>query len=293
MRALGLFTTLMMIASAAVAAPAFESHWRDGRAELDGYRLTIERYGETRVGEAVMIFVTEPFSESQLVKVDDPSANPADTFEAFKLNLVRDFQTGVYDYNTMVSVFSRSADFSPAKITFTSAEWCGHVYEELRFRPEAIESEIFSYFEGETGASTLTPEPDGVAEDNLFITLRGLRGAPLESGETREVAFLPSAFHRRLRHQPLEWTTAEIERLTETETAEVPAGEFEAIVYEIRVADGRTGRFHIEATYPHRIVRWDWGSELGELTGSERMAYWQLNGNGDELHLEALGLGGD
>ncbi|MBN1477549.1 hypothetical protein JXA47_12410 [Candidatus Sumerlaeota bacterium] len=290
MRTLGPIAALIMIASAALAAPTFESHWRDGRAELDGYRLTIERYGEIRQGEAVMIFVTEPFSESQLVKVDDPSANPADTFEALKLNLVRDFQTGVYDYNTMVSVFTHAADFSPAKITFTSAEWCGHVYEELRFRPEGIESQIFSYFEGESGASTLTPEPDGVAEDNLFITLRGLRGAPLEPGETREVAFLPSAFQRRLWHQPLAWTTAEIERQVETEIAEVPAGEFETIVYEVRVADGRTGRFNVELEYPHRIVRWDWRSEIGELTGSERMAYWQLNGAGDESHLEALGL---
>jgi hypothetical protein len=158
---------------------------------------------------------------------------------------------------------------------------------------DGIETEIFSYFEGETDASTLPPDPNGVAEDNLHIALRGLRGAPLEPGEIREVAFLPSAFHRRLRHQPLAWTTAEIERLTETEVAEVPAGEFEAIVYDVRVADGRMGRFHIEAAYPHRVVRWNWGSELGELTGSERMAYWQLNGIGGESHLEALGLGID
>ena len=123
--------TTALLAALLAAAPAdraadpdFGRYWHDGRAELDGYRLTLTRYGQTRRGQCVMIYVTEPFSESLRVKVEDPSARPSDTFDALKLNLVRDFQTGIYDYNTMVSVFVRSADFSPAKITFTSAEWC-------------------------------------------------------------------------------------------------------------------------------------------------------------------------
>ena len=122
----------------AAQAPTFESHWQDGKAELDGYRYSVTRYGEKRRGTAVMVFVTEPFSESKAVKVDDPSVNPADTFEALKLNLIRDFQTGIYDYNTMVSLFVKSRDFSPVKISFSSAEWCGHVYEEMIFSPNAI-----------------------------------------------------------------------------------------------------------------------------------------------------------
>jgi hypothetical protein len=281
---------LMACSVSAAVAQTFESHWRDGRAEMDGYRLTIERYGETRVGEAVMIFVTEPFSESERVKADDPQANPGDTFEAFKLNLVRDFQTGVYDYNTMTSAFVRADDFSPAKISFTSAEWCGHVYEELIFHPNQIGSAIFSYFQGESSVTALERPSDGIAEDNLFILLRGLRGDFLEPGERVEVPLLPGSLHRRLQHRPLGWTTATIERLEEPETVEVPAGVFETIVYEVRVAGGRNGHFHIESDYPHRIVRYDWGDESAELLGSERMAYWRLNGEGDESRLERIGL---
>jgi hypothetical protein len=282
--------------------PAFESHWRDGKAELDGYRLTLSRYGEERTGQAVMIFVTEPFSESRLVKVDDPSQDPADTFEAFKLNLVRDFQTGIYDYNTMVSVFARSADFSPAKITFTSAEWCGHVYEELLFHPGEIQSRLLSYFEGESSADAIAREEGGISEDNLFILLRGLRGDFLQPGESRTVPFLPGTFHRRLAHRPIGWTTARIERSEEVTAVDVPAGMFETTAYTVTTGDGRVGTFSIEREYPHRVIRWTWessgadrrgGAETGELTGSDRLAYWRLHDEGDESYLQALGLSAD
>ncbi|MHC4101240.1 MAG: hypothetical protein ACYSW1_10230, partial [Planctomycetota bacterium] len=246
-------------AQTAVAQTDFSLHWHDGRAELDGYRWTVNRYGEQRTGHAVLIYVTEPFSASKRVKVDDPSRNPSDTVDVLKLNLVRDFQTGIYDYNTMTSVFSRSDDFSPLKVSFTSAEWCGHVYEELLFDRRRVTERFFSYFEGESVDHAVRRETDGVTEDNLFILLRGLRGPYLEPGARIEVPFLPGAFHRRLAHRQLAWTTAEIERRPGAESIEVPAGTFSTITYVVRTGDGREGRFHIEQQHPHRIVRWEWG----------------------------------
>lgn len=279
----------------------FGAHWHDGRAELDGYRWSVTRYGELRRGQAVMIFVTEPFSDSKRVKADDPSKDPADTLDAMKLNLVRDFQTGIYDYNTMTSVFVRTANFAPLKVSFTSAEWCGHVYEELIIDPRRIEQRFFSYFEDESSTRTLTGPGDGVIGDNLFIILRGLRGAYLEPGRKRTVPFLAGAFARRLRHLPLQWGTAEIERTSSTEEIDVPAGTFTTDVYVVRTGDGREGTFFIEQQYPHRIVRWQWkatgtgrraneAAETGELTGTTRVEYWQLHDNGDERHLDQLGL---
>lgn len=145
------------------SAPSpFESHWRDGKAELDGYRYTVIRYGEERQGQAVMVFVTEPMSESKRVKVDDPRKDPADTFEALKLNFVRDFQTGIYDYNTMVSLFVRSRDFSPVKLALSAMEWCGSVYDESVFEPRRITDTLHSYFEGESGTRILDERPGGL-----------------------------------------------------------------------------------------------------------------------------------
>src|SRR5262249_30086726 len=151
--------------------PDFDSYWHDGKAELDGYKFTISRYGQERKGQGVLVYVTEPFSESKRVKVDDPSKNPGDTFDALKLNSVRDFQTGIYDYNTMVSTFVRSKDLTPVKVSFSGAEWCGHVYEELLFDPSKITGQYISYFEGETGPRNLENKMDGVIEDNLLILL--------------------------------------------------------------------------------------------------------------------------
>lgn len=287
------------------SAPSpFESHWRDGKAELDGYRYTVIRYGEERQGQAVMVFVTEPMSESKRVKVDDPRKDPADTFEALKLNFVRDFQTGIYDYNTMVSLFVRSRDFSPVKLALSAMEWCGSVYDESVFEPRRITDTLHSYFEGESGTRILDERPGGLTEDALFILLRSLRGGEfLAAGARRTVPFLPSPFYRRLGHREWAWSTAEIERLAKRERVQVPAGAFDCDVYVVRPAGGRLGRFWIERAYPHRVVRWAWappaeaqgfmgrdGCDAGELAGSERLAYWQLNGRGGESYLRALGL---
>lgn len=290
-------------AAAPAGGPEFGSYWHDGKAELDGYRLTVVRYGQPRVGRGVLVYVTEPFSESKHVKVDDAAKNPSDTFDAFKLNLVRSFQTGIYDYHTMVSVFTRSLDFAPVKITFTSAEWCGQVYEHLDFSGARVAARFDSYFEGESSASTLEAPRDGVAEDDLFILLRGLRGAYLKPGEKRRVSFLASSFYRRLAHQGLAWSSASIERPARTETVHVPAGTFVTDPYVVRTSDGREGRFHVEHDYPHRLVRWAWkadaakgqatwlgGTDSGELTGSARLEYWKLHDPGDEQYLEQLGL---
>src|SRR3989442_4028868 len=107
--------------------PRFNATWHDGKAELDGYRYSVTRYGQLRRGTCVAIYVTEPFSRSKRVKVDDPSRNAKDVLDVLKLNLVRDFQTGIYDYNTMTSLFVGSEDLDPLKVSFSSMEWCRNV----------------------------------------------------------------------------------------------------------------------------------------------------------------------
>jgi len=290
----------------APAAPTFESHWQDGRAELDGYRYTVTRYGQPRRGTAVMVFVTEPFSEAKRVKVDDPKKNPKDTFEALKLNFIRDFQTGIYDYNTITSLFVRSRDFSPVKIAFSCDEWCGQVYEEMIYERFHVADRYSSYFEDESQTERLTLQPNGITEEELLIRFRDLRGAWLRPGERRRVPFLASAFLRRLTHgRALQWGQATLERGRDAEAITVPAGRFETTRYTVRVENGPEGAFWIEQSYPHRVIRWEWranpaaasggwspaeGLDAGELTGSARLKYWELHRPGDEKYLAQLGL---
>jgi hypothetical protein len=107
-RCLSILAIMLFASPLAGSDRDFDSHWHDGRAELNGYRLKVSRYGQERNGRAVLIYVTEPFSESKRVKVEDWKKNPEDTFDALKLNMIRDFQTGIYDYNTMVTRSSAS-----------------------------------------------------------------------------------------------------------------------------------------------------------------------------------------
>src|SRR2546423_13573645 len=114
----------LAIAAAPARADDFWSHWGDGKAELDGYALVEPRYGHPRDGTAVLIFVTEDFSDSLRVKAD-PGRHPAsDVYPVMKLNFVRDFQTGIYDYNVLTSVFARVAAgaFPVVKTSFSSQE---------------------------------------------------------------------------------------------------------------------------------------------------------------------------
>ncbi len=282
---------ILVALGTAARADQFDTVWHDGKAELDGYHMVVSRYGQDRKATGVMVFVTEPFSESKRVKVDDPTANPSDTFDALKLNLVRDFQTGIYDYNTMVSVWVRTATMEPVKVSFSSQEWCGNVYSEMIFRGKQIRGTYSSYFENESGPIDLGWPKGGVTEDELFIALRGLRSDFLAPGERRTLPFLPGTFYTRLSHLPMEWTQATIVRAKETQSVTVPAGTFTCMLYDVHSGDGRAGQFYIESDYPHRIVKWSLPPDVsGELAGSARLQYWKLHNEGDESYLKDLGL---
>jgi hypothetical protein len=285
---------IMLLALAGpVGAQDFWAHWGDGQAEVNGYRLTQPRYGAARSGTAVLVFVTETFSDRLRVKAD-PGRHAADElFPVMKLNAVRDFQTGVYDYNVMTSTFLRvKAGWPVVKVSFSSQEWCGQVWHQLIPRGDRIEGVFHSYFDGEAdGQETLEMPEGGVFEDALPVLLRGWKGELVKAGESRAVPFLPSLLHARLDHTPLAWTTARITRSEGTEAISVPAGSFEVTSYVVDVEGGRRLTFEIEAAAPWRLIRQTGpdGEELA-LAGSKRLAYWKLNAPGGEKHLREIGL---
>lgn len=280
-------------AFSAEVSNAFWSHWGDGRAELSGYRLRQPRYGSARPGTAVLIYVTEDFSDSLRVKADPGQHPRSDVYPVLKLNAVRDFQTGVYDYNVMTSVFARVAPGWPlAKVSFSSQEWCGHVWHQLLPRGGRVASLSHSYFDGEADATENLALPEGGAmEDALPILLRGWAGEYLPRGGSRSVPYLPSLLRARLEHKPLAWGKATIAVARDSATVEVPAGRFDVLTWTVAPQDGPKLTYQIETASPHRLVRWssDAGEEA-ELLGSERLAYWKLNGPGGEEHLKRLGL---
>jgi hypothetical protein len=113
-------------ATVAVIAPVgFNDYWYQGKAEITAYAVEQERYGEIRKAEQVNIFVTEDFSARKQVKLDDPAAAGADRVPVLKLNTVRRYHTGIYDYSMMQSVFTPVSGDKTLKTTCSVQDWCG------------------------------------------------------------------------------------------------------------------------------------------------------------------------
>jgi hypothetical protein len=291
--------------SSSLPAPTFDaafwSTWGDGQAELAGYELTYPRYGQLRRGTAVTIFVTEPFSNSARVKADPGRHPKPDEFPVMKLNVVKDFQTGIYDYNLynlMLSTFialqpvnGHNAGF-PTKTSFSSQEWCGQVYEQLLYDPSAIDSVSHSYFDGEADRTQRLDYPaDGVSADSVLLWARGMASPVLRPGEQRKLPLLRSLETVRLLHQPLAWSEATLSRGLKPETVRVASGEFQGEMWQVNGENGFVLQIWAEQAAPHRILRWQSSSgEKAELTGSARMKYWTLHSEGDEGLLKQLGL---
>lgn len=283
----------MCAATATARADEFWSYWGDGKAELDGYALVEPRYGEPRDGTAVLIFVTEDFSDSARVKAD-PGKHPAsDVHPVMKLNLVRDFQTGIYDYNTMTSTFLETeANWRLAKTSFSSQEWCGHVYMQWLLRDGKLRGTSHSYFDGEADASPELPFPDGgVVEDALPVLVRGLRGEWLKPGESRKLPFLRSQLRTRLGHTPAAWGEATVSRAAATEAVKTALGTLKAWSYTVAEAGGDTITFTVEDAAPHRLLAWKSSSgESARILGSARLKYWEMHQRGGEAALKQLGV---
>ncbi len=287
---------------ATLAAPSYDDAfwdvWHDGKAELAAYDLTTPRYGELRHGVAVTVFVTEDFADGPRVKAD-PGKHPAhQVFPVMKLNLMKDFPTGIYDYNVMTSAFvalapvhGRPAGFA-TKVAFSAQEWCGMTYHQVGFDRHIVRSSSHSYFDGEADKNEELAYPDtGMASEALYAWARGFAAPALQPGESRQVRLLRALETVRLRHQPLLWERATLARLPDRATIDVRGVSYEVDVMTAEIEGGDTTTFYVEAAPPRRIVKWlRTNGEVAELVKSDRLAYWQLNGVGKEMFLENLGL---
>jgi hypothetical protein len=287
-----IFCALILLATGA-RADDFWKYWGDGKAELDGYALTQPRYGELRQGTAVLIFVTEDFSDSLRVKAD-PGQHPAsDVHPVLKINFVRDFQTGIYDYNLLTSTFLETErGFSVAKISFSSQEWCGHVYQQLLPRANEVSGISHSYFDGEADAELKLPLPaGGIFEEQIPALIRGLRGDFISPGESKTVPFLPSAMRARLEHQRQKWGEATIKRSAQSELTSSALGKLQAYLFTVEEKGGPSTVWSVEAAPPHRLLSWKSSTgDAGKLLGSTRLRYWELHDNGGEKYLKQLGI---
>lgn len=260
----------------------FGAYWFTGEAELNSYSLTQARYGAQHEGHAVLIFVTEDFSRTKQVKLDHGPAAGADRVPILKLNLTKNFLTGIYPYSLMTSVFSpldRARDSYPLKVTATAQEWCGHVFTQLNLRENAYHMQGFSYFETEGDSEGQLPLT--YLEDGFWTHIR-LDPASLPQGEAQVI---PGIMDSRLRHRDLQAQMADLSLNTEGSLSH----------YRIHYpATGRSLTIHFEAAFPHVITGWE--EVTGGLTTQAtrrqtiRSPYWEKHQPGDTTLRRTLGL---
>ena len=274
---------------APTASSGFWASWGDGRAELSGYAITTRRYGTPREGKAVLIYVTEPMDRRVWVKDDAGDVPAADRVNVMKFNHVIKFQTGIYPYSVMTSVFApvdgaAPERFSPVKIAMSAQEWCGHVYQRIAPKSASFENEIRSYFHAEGDRDATVAAPAGTLyEDALPIQLRELDG-PFAGGKSWSGSVVPSLWSRRRRHVELLPVPATIRR-------EDASRDGIAVTRFTLAYGGETIVYDVERAAPRRLLGWKTSDgDEGKILKTARLPYWQLNNAGDEKYLQQLGL---
>ena len=265
----------------------FRAYLYDQGAEIRTFDLEQSRYGANHSGRSVMIFVTEPFDRVLQVKADNPDSPSADP--ALKLNFTRKFNTGVYPYSTMVSVFQPLAREDPArawKVTTSVQEWCGMVFQQINRREDGLHLRLFSYFMSEGDQDRLLE--DAWLEDAFWTRLR-LDPASLPTGAVRVV---PGSLYCRLAHRDPRAYAAQ----TTLEDIDREGAAGQALSrYTVRYEDlDRSLSITFARSFPHEITQWteSWGggTTRGTCTHHRFLPYWQLNGPGHRALRRELGL---
>ena len=279
--------------------PPFWSYWGDGKAEISSYVLTQNRYNQPRKAVSVMIYVTEPFNLNKQVKSDVSNDKDPNIISVLKLNRTKKFQTGIYDYSLMSSVFvpintysigkSTYSGGSPLKVSFSSQEWCGLTTHQLNRTEQGMNSRQLSYFESEGDKFEQWKSDDRTLyADNLFIAVREVL-APLPAGT---YPYYQTLEFGRLFHRAFPQQTAVVEKKDATISHD---NKNVSVTHWIITAGKQKWTFDVEKEYSRRILEYQFQDgdlviEKGKLLKSKRLSYWQLKKYGDEKYIKELGL---
>jgi hypothetical protein len=255
-----------------VVSDQFAEYWYQGEAEVNSYEFKINRYGQNRTGDALLVFVTEDFSRSKQVKLDRPG-NGNDKVSILKLNDIWKFKTGIYDYSMMQSVFTpveRKQNPHTLKVTCSSQDWCGHSFQQINLNDNNKDYTYrqFSYFESE-GDEKYSIKVD-MLEDEIWTALR-INPSSIPSGELN---LLPGNFYSRLSHEKQEPKRARI-RFEKNES-------LSTCIIEYLHLD-RTLQINFETAFPHHILSWKEikGQQVmvdARLKSTINSPYWMRNG---------------
>ncbi len=271
----------------------FRDYWYNGQAEISRYKLDQVQYGAINPGEAVLIFVTEDFRTDKQVKLESDAKDKATS--VLKLNSIRRFVTGIYDYSLYSSVFTpiNTKKYERSqKVTMSSQDWCGQVYTQLNLNGGKYDVMKRSYFEKE---ATEDFNIDAAwLEDEIWTRLR-MDPQALPKGE---ISVIPSAYAARIAGQKLEPQKA-VGTLTDYAGDAFTGKALQQ--YSLNYPDTqRELRIVFDKAFPHAIAGWEetYPSRGKVLTTRAvkteqiRSDYWSHNAPGDTTLRNELGVKG-
>ncbi len=267
----------------------FSKYWHAGLAEISSYDLEQVRYTELHRGTATLIFVTEPFSKTKQVKLDDYQS--PEKVDVLKLNYTKNFYTGVYPYHVMTSSFVPQTGGAALKVTTTIQEWCGHIFSQINRTKKGYNYQLYSYFESD-GDQSKSLKP-ALPEESLWAQVR-INPQALPIGEFK---LYPSQEISRFKHWDYQIVTA-TGKLTEH------LRDKQLMTYTLahEQPQKRSLSLHFTREFPHEIVAWEEkcylvekGKEIETTTRATkkktvRWPYWQMNSNKDKVKLKDLGI---
>ncbi|MEM7548138.1 MAG: hypothetical protein AAF363_00580 [Bacteroidota bacterium] len=269
--------------------PDWNNYWYSGEAELTSYKLEQARYGEIHNGHSVLVFVTEPFSKKKQVKLDYPNKAGKDNVSVLKLNFTKKFNTGIYPYSLMQSIFTPveiNEYPNSLKTSMSGQEWCGHVFAQMNLEGNEYKTSSFSYFESEGDKESSLPA--AILEDEIW---NRIRIAP-ESLPLGEVKMIPGALFSRLLHK-------EIQAKPVTTSLSDLNTDLQEYKIEYRES-GRVLAIRFKKEFPYEIEGWEEAYKnpfngkqmVTKATKKKRIKspYWSQNRN-EHLYLrDSLGL---
>jgi len=128
-----------------------------------------------------------------------------------KLNHVRKFNTGIYDYSIITSTFTPiNVNKHPftLKATTSIQEWCGHTFTQLNLDDNTYRFKQFSYFESD-GDEEKTINV-ALLEEDLMTRIRINKGQLPEG----EINLIPSTIYSRFNYKKMDVEKANISKTT-------------------------------------------------------------------------------
>jgi hypothetical protein len=265
----------------------FGQLWYDGKAELSSFELEQNRYGELHKGTSVLIYVTEDFSKSKQVKLDEPSKAGSDKLPILKLNATKSFLTGIYPYTIINSIFTPIDLSGTVKTSCSVQEWCGHTFMQINKTKEGFKTQQFSYFESEGDKEATLP--NALLEDELWTMVR-IDPSKIPQGRLNLVRSNQAV---RLMHKPCEVISANVVK------REHDLGNGQMVAAIDVITDDKKLTIYHDKAFPYAIKGWDETyAEFGgkalttkaRLIKSMRLPYWKLHNNEHSIFRDSLGL---